>query len=180
MSDQGYSNSVRLQALALIAAAFVTTTGAVTSAFIQSGWITKPAVAITETKPRVQAMFTGMIEAVDERAIASNVEAPQSFNVQQDLVPPAAHLKLPAARAAVVEPQKSSIVGVNDKPRTIEPPRVLPANGISKPLMATGNWFSAIVPTMFMQPVQQPENRAQPKGTVKSNSRGASWNPLPR
>src|SRR5689334_17853294 len=77
MSESGHSGAVRLQAAALILAAFVTTAGAVTSAFIQSGWI-KPSsvsVAVSRADDKPVATFTGIIEPVDSVSTANDAFA---------------------------------------------------------------------------------------------------------
>ncbi len=45
MKDHSESKAVRLQAMTILMAALITTSGAITAAFIQSGWIRKPAIA---------------------------------------------------------------------------------------------------------------------------------------
>jgi len=66
MSEQSHSGAVRFQSVALVMAALITTGGAVTSAFIQTGWLARPsaetaaAVPLASSKPK--AFFTGTIE----------------------------------------------------------------------------------------------------------------------
>jgi hypothetical protein len=66
MSEHNQSGAVRLQSMALVMAALITTGGAVTSAFIQAGWIGRPAAeTATASRPAVakpQAFFAGTIE----------------------------------------------------------------------------------------------------------------------
>jgi hypothetical protein len=74
MSDP--TRAVRWQSSAIVVAALISTTGAVSSALIQTGWFGKsPAVAadVSPLQPTtVHAAFTGAIEsAVEHRAIAT-------------------------------------------------------------------------------------------------------------
>src|SRR5262245_26501786 len=97
MSDHGQSGAVRLQALALIAAACVTTGGAVVSAFIQSGWLAKsnPTTLAADASQRTQASFLGIIEPANENALADAKSMatcenrPATFNE----VTPSGHLR---------------------------------------------------------------------------------------
>src|SRR5215471_14249594 len=67
MSEHNHSGAVRFQSVALVMAALITTGGAVTSAFIQAGWIGKPipetASASRPVAAKPQAFFAGTIEA---------------------------------------------------------------------------------------------------------------------
>jgi len=67
MSEHSQSGAVRFQSMALVMAALITTGGAVTSAFIQAGWVGKPSAETAGATPgaraKPQAFFAGTIEA---------------------------------------------------------------------------------------------------------------------
>jgi hypothetical protein len=66
MSEHSHSGAVRFQSMALVMAALITTAGAVTSAFIQAGWIGRTSAVSASVSPpvasRPQAFFAGTIE----------------------------------------------------------------------------------------------------------------------
>ncbi|HZZ26798.1 MAG TPA: hypothetical protein VFE46_02225 [Pirellulales bacterium] len=78
MSDQAQHGAVKLQSSAMVAAAFITTLGAITAALIQTGWISKPPVALVShmqpPAPIAKASFLGTIEPAAERPSADTVE----------------------------------------------------------------------------------------------------------
>jgi hypothetical protein len=84
MSEHNQSGAVRFQSMALVMAAMITTGGAVTSAFIQAGWVGKPsadgkpgaetAIATRPIASKPQAFFAGTIEAPRPNSLAA--EAP--------------------------------------------------------------------------------------------------------
>src|SRR5262245_14113408 len=141
MSEHGQSGAVRLQALALIAAACVTTGGAVVSAFIQSGWISRPspANAAVDMSQRTQASFMGIIEPVNEnslagaKSVATAENRPATFNE----VAPSGHLRSGVRQTGGAESQYSWTSGSFSGGENSFAPRTLPSNTVSKPLMAT-------------------------------------------
>jgi hypothetical protein len=74
MSDS--SKVAKWQSVGLVAAAFISTSGAVSSALIQTGWFAKiPSEATTSVSPptatTAQATFAGFIEQVQAQSIAA-------------------------------------------------------------------------------------------------------------
>ncbi len=74
MTDHSQNRAIRLQSSALVLAALITTAGAITSAVIQSGWLSKPDAATAIATPRSApakplASFVGTIELLSELPI---------------------------------------------------------------------------------------------------------------
>jgi len=180
---------MRLQAVALIGAALVTTAGAVTSAFIQSGWI-KPSsipVAVSQAESSPLATFTGLIEPADpsslsNESLATNAVPAENRPVTYQETLPTARLKSspPAATYSQGFSAPSAAPSVNSRPANA--PRILSGTEISRPLMATGSWFSAITPSILTQSSQAPTIQSQPatqnQTTVQNQSnapRSSGW-----
>jgi hypothetical protein len=78
MSEHSHSGAVRFQSMALVMAALITTAGAVTSAFIQAGWVgrsrAESASLSSPVAAKPQAFFAGTIEP--PRTSSISAEAP--------------------------------------------------------------------------------------------------------
>jgi hypothetical protein len=79
--DHSQHRAIRLQSTALVLAALITTAGAVTSAFIQSGWLgkTNRSTAIASAHPATPtalASFVGTIEPLAEMPVATSGPVP--------------------------------------------------------------------------------------------------------
>jgi len=76
MSEHSQSGAVRFQSVALVMAALITTGGAVTSAFIQAGWIGRPS---TDSKPSAETATASKPTAAKPQAFfAGTIEPPRS------------------------------------------------------------------------------------------------------
>jgi hypothetical protein len=99
------------QSSALVVAALITTSGAISSALIETGWIGKragmmgdaPAAEVSFTKPSApQAAFAGIIEPVKERPTAFSAPA-ERLQLQSDprsAVSPAMYVSKPLVTPA--------------------------------------------------------------------------------
>jgi hypothetical protein len=91
--DHSQHRAIRLQSTALVLAALITTTGAVSSAFIQSGWFgkTNPSTTIASAlpaTPQALASFVGTIEPLNEMPIAaSGAMPPAAFSATSRSAP---------------------------------------------------------------------------------------------
>src|SRR5262245_16905584 len=162
-----HNPGVRLQSTALVVAALITTGGAVTSAFIQTGWVGKPtsAPAAVSQSPTAKplAFFTGAIESPGQRGVLAEQ--------------PLAEVK------AVVGPQPVLLpVGATMKasPTAVPETRMIPSGAITsaqpaatKPAAApTASWAS------FANPLAHEKRADSPP--PKSASKLFDWPSLPR
>ena len=101
--DHSQHRAIRLQSSALVLAALITTAGAVSSAFIQSGWFGKPAASAVvasahQVTPKPLASFVGTIEPMAEMPIAaSGAMPPPAFSATSRPAPAATEDRLAAA-----------------------------------------------------------------------------------
>src|SRR5262249_57944575 len=85
MSEHSHSGAVRFQSMALVMAALITTGGAVTSAFIQAGWVGRPRAESASVAAKPQAFFAGTIEPPRSSSILAEeplVEIRQSAAIE--------------------------------------------------------------------------------------------------
>jgi hypothetical protein len=130
MSEHSQSGAVRFQSVALVMAALITTGGAVTSAFIQAGWVGKPsaetASAGRPVAAKPQAFFAGTIEPPRPNSPAA--EAPMVE------IKPAIE---PATFQALAE-QSSAPMGAG---RASANPMAHDSHGEAKPAPKLPDWF---------------------------------------